>query len=58
MLRGRLPVYLLIGLVVTVALWGVLRGGTGGGDAGQNKVLGARFTVPVANQTPPRGAVD
>ncbi len=58
MLRGRLPVYLLIGLVVAVALWGVLRGGTGGEDAGQNKVQGARFTVPVANQTPPQGAID
>jgi len=57
-LRGRLPVYLLIGLVVAVALWGMLRGRTGGGEAGQNNSQTARFNIPVANQTPPPGAVD
>ena len=58
MLRGRLPVYLLIGLVVAVALWGMTRGGGHAGEAGQNKVGPARFTIPVGNETPPPGAVD
>ncbi len=58
MFRGRLPVYLLIGLVVAVALWGMTRGGRPGGEPGENKVQAARFTIPVGNGTPPRGAVD
>src|SRR5690242_9792758 len=56
--RGRLPIYLLIGLVVAVALWGITRGGRTGAEAGENKVHGARFTIPVGNETPPAGAVD
>lgn len=56
MLRGRLPVYLLIGLVVAVALWGFTRGGRT--DAPENKTQAARFNIPVGNGTPPQGAVD
>ena len=58
MLRGRLPVYLLIGLVMAVALWGMTRGGRAGGEGEANKAQPARFTIPVANGTPPQGAVD
>jgi beta-lactamase class C len=57
-LRGRLPVYLLIGLVVAVALWGMLRSGGGDGGAGANNSQTARFTIPVSTGTPPQGAVD
>ncbi len=57
MLRGRLPVYLLIGLVVAVALWGLTRGGQPADPPGNNSQT-ARFTIPVHDGTPPRGAVD
>ncbi len=57
MFRGRLPVYFLIGLVVAVALWGLTRGGQPADGTG-NRTGAARFTIPVANQTPPPGAVD
>jgi beta-lactamase class C len=56
--RGRLPIYLLIGLVVAVAVWGMTRGGRPAAEAGENKTEAARFTIPVGNQTPPAGAVD
>jgi beta-lactamase class C len=56
--RGRLPIYLLIGLVAAVALWGVTRGRQPAGEPGENRTQAARFTIPVANQVPPRGAVD
>lgn len=57
MVRGRLPVYLLIGPVVAVALWGITRGRQPDA-APENKTQAARFTIPVSNGTPPRGAVD
>jgi beta-lactamase class C len=53
-----LPVYLLIGLVVAVALWGIFRGGRGAEQPAQNNLQGARFTIPVGTETPPPGAVD
>jgi beta-lactamase class C len=55
--RGRLPIYLLIGLVVAVALWGITRGRQPD-SAPENKIQPVRFTIPVANETPPPGAVD
>ncbi len=58
MFRGRLPIYLLIGLVVAVAVWGITRSRQPGAEAGENKAQAARFTIPVGNQVPPPGAVD
>ncbi|HTU10504.1 MAG TPA: serine hydrolase domain-containing protein [Allosphingosinicella sp.] len=58
MLRGRLPIYLLIGLVVAVALWGITRGRQPAEEAAENKASGPRFTIPVGNEAPPPGAVD
>ena len=58
MFRGRLPIYLLIGLVVAVAVWGITRGGGPPTEPGGNRSQTARFTIPVGNQTPPAGAVD
>jgi beta-lactamase class C len=57
-LRGRLPIYLLIGLVVAVAVWGMTRGGQPADEGAENKAAGPRFTMPVDNETPRPGAVD
>lgn len=58
MFRGRLPIFLLIGLVVAVAVWGMTRSRQPAAEPGENKAQTARFTIPVGNQTPPAGAVD
>ena len=58
MFRGRLPIFLLIGLVVAVAVWGMTRGRQPAAEAGENRIQGARFTIPVSTETPPAGAVD
>ena len=58
MFRGRLPIFLLIGLVVAVAVWGITRSRQPAAGAGENKTQAARFTIPVGNETPPAGAVD
>lgn len=57
MLRGRLPIYLLIGLVVAAALWGITRSRQSD-VAEENKTQPARFTIPVGSETPRPGAVD
>ena len=58
MFRGRLPIYFLIGLVVAVVAWGITRGRQPAAEADGNQAHAARFTIPVANQIPPPGAVD
>lgn len=56
MFRGRFPIYLLIGLVAAVAVWGITRGRQSAAD--ENRTQAARFNIPVGNQVPPPGAVD
>lgn len=58
MLRGRLPVFLLVGLVLAAALWGLTRGSRIDADSPAQNRAAPHFVIPVANERSPPATVD